>query len=443
MRKHIALLAVIPAMLAVLGCEIPKAIEVRAAPKINISNDNDMTENIKSQLRDALKGKFDKMAFANNTRDENLVVVGQKEVASIEKAALFSAVNDVIKTINVTVNGQSMTIAQALGTFGGEVTPGNVNNILASESVPVVGPYVTAVLSAPVPKQDLPYPTQNADIPIDITNDILANFKVKDSSGELFIADYAAGSQFDQFIGYKLGVNLPPGAALTNGEMKKMPASYVNFAWDNEDAIFQDFEPQNNGYKITNMFVNNNLNVKFSLAMLKDATVRQLLECLKDMDLKAEIIAWVPLKFEPASGDAFFWIPMKDAMGVKDLFFREEKEGGKDEKELLKMEKMSVEVEFKSEKFNEMFERKDVEITNADEEGKGSVFIKEYTLQNKKLEIIFEEKDMEAIYKDPRDDPFFPSIKVIFKPGQELMIPYELVITNILINGNMVVRVDL
>jgi hypothetical protein len=450
MIKHGVWIAFFAASLALTACDlaIPKTLEVRAAPKVPIKNLGKEID-IKGELRDALNGKFKvpgmdsepKMAFANNTADGNMVYVVSAEVINIKKDELFTAINTVIRSIPVTVNGGSTTIGSALSTAGFTtgVNEGNVGTILGSGNDTLVQTTLNAVLNTNVSKQDLPYNIPDVDIPIPIDSmaDILVNFKFTESAGELYIADYAATSKFDEFFGFKFGVNT--AGVLQDGAMFKMYDGYANFEWTDESKSFIDYAPKGHGQTIpTNLFVENNLNAKFDIVMKKDATIRQLLECLRDMKLKAEIIAWIPLKFEARSDGAFFKISIEKAFNEGDLFFREEGDEKQDYE--LEIEYMNVEIVFSIPQFNNMFNGKLVEIGN-DKNPAFPPFKRQ--IKENKLIINFDKETMDTIYDNSLNNPFIPTLKVLFAPGEKLIIPWELVVKDAYIEFGMVGSFDL
>jgi hypothetical protein len=441
MKKMRVLLAVLPALFTVLGCDlIPKAIEVRAAPKVPIKNMGEI--DIKSELWNALYGNVPgSIALAENKDDGNMVLVVKKEIFNINQQKLFEEV------IKLKVGPNNQQLSQLFSGTGVTLSLNDLGSILGSTNA-----VVTGVLNTQINAQELTDAVNNIDkitLPsIDNLDDILNGFAfTDDASGALFLYDInnptanATTSVFD-LLGYQYKIN---SGVFTDGTINKMPDEYNNIVWNDKGKTSEYYKPlQGKGVVIDKLFNNGNLDADFKVSLKSSTTIRDLLGRLNDLDqIKAEIIAWVPLVFEARSNDAYFKISIEKALGEGDLFFRGEGEEGEEKQDFeLEIKYLNVEVAFSIDKFNEMFNGKWVEIGN--NENNNFVPFQRQIKENK-LIISFDKEIMDTIYEDPLNNPFVPTLKVLFKPedAKQLFIPYELKISDAYIEFGVVASFDL
>jgi hypothetical protein len=434
MKRMYVLLALIPAIFVVLGCDLlPKAIEVRAAPKVPVKNMGKEID-IKDELWNALYGKVPgDIALANNKDDGNMVLVVKKEIFTINQLKLFDEV------IKLRIN--NVQLSQMFSGTGVTLSVSNLGNILQNSS-----PLVTSVLNTAVDAQPLNDAVNNIDnvtLPkIDNLKDILNGFGfTDDSSGELFLYDKTKTAQslsvFD-LLAYEYEIN---SAGFKAGTINPMYSEYESFVWNDKTKTFTYHKPQNKGVVIDKLFANDELDADFKVSLKSSTTIRDLLSRLNDLtEIKAEIIAWVPLVFKARSDDAYFKISIEKAFSEGDLFFREKDQEEQDLE--LEIEYMNVEIEFTIPQFNEMFNGKWVEIGN-DNNHDFTPFKRQ--IKENKLIINFDKDTMDTIYGDTLNNPFIPTLKVLFKPTDEkqLFIPYELKINDAYIELGIVMSVDL
>jgi hypothetical protein len=69
-------------------------------------------------------------------------------------------------------------------------------------------------------------------------------------------------------------------------------------------------------------------------------------------------------------------------------------------------------------------------------------FRKPYTLKNNYVEINFDKDDMKQI-NDLVNNPFIPSIKILFNKTDELFIPWELKTASVTLKAEVAIRVEL
>jgi hypothetical protein len=443
MKKTSVLLAIFPAMLAVLGCDlIPRAVEIRVAPEIEVPIKIDLTKEIKKELKGALEGKLQfnnndppKIAFANNTVKGNMVVAARLNVINVTKNNLFNSVNEV--SVPYSSYG-TKKISEWLNQYGGyqPLSAANVQQVLdTSDAV------LREVLNQPVPDMDeLPDAVPKNDpinLPEGSMGDILNGFGFTDaSSGELYIYEDAASQNVFSLLEYKYGVN---SDTLQVGGVNKVPDEYQSFTWNDEAAVFSYYEPQKKGEYVPTLFKNNKVDAKFAVSLKSKTpktTIRELLECLKSAgDIKVEMIAWIPLELKAGDG-ASFNIPVDNFFKEGEDLFKREKD--KDEGLKITVVNMSIELSFSVDAFNKVFTSTEVRITNVNNP---SFTMPKYPIDKDSMLIKFTDADMVEINKEA-NNPFTPSIEVLFKKDALLLIPYELKTAKIKINAKAVARLD-
>jgi hypothetical protein len=432
MKKMYVLLALILVIFAVLGCDLlPKAIEVRAAPKVPIKNMSTDID-IKDELWNSLSGNVPgKIALAENKEKGNMVLVVKKDIFSIDQQKLVEEVS------KLKIGNQS--ISQLFSVAGVTFNLSNLGTILSSSNVAVTG-----VLNQTINAQELENAVntvENVKLPeIDNLEDILNGFAfTDDASGELFLYDKtknAATSSVFDLLKYEYKIN---SGGLKEGTINPMPEDYENFVWDDKTKTFPYPKPQNKGVVIEKLFNDGELDADFKVSLKNNTTIRELLTKLNDLDkINAEIIAFVPLTFKARSDSAFFKISIEKAFPNDDIFLR--KDGDEKQDYEMEIEYMNVEIEFSIPQFNEMFNGKEVEIGN----DKNAAFTSfKRKIEKNKLIINFDKEAMDAVYEFP--PPFVPTLKVLFKPADEkqLFIPYELKINEAYIELGVVASFDL
>lgn len=441
MKKYGVFLAVFPVILALVACEIPKAIEVRAAPDISIDAEVDLSKEIKSKIREAMKEKLDTdfepgIAFARkivSDDEENMVLVARLKVFELNKSGLFDALIGL--TYNSTIG--STTIKQALTAAGQTVLLSNLPNILSSTNS-----VVTTILNQTISKQAFPSGAI-PDIPeveIGSMGDILTGFTFKETPGELYICDESANSIVGNYLEYACSFN---GGEKIQGSFNKTPQDYEDWDWSdtNENEFTYGGPPDSDCVKIPALFKDNKLDAEFTVSLKQNATVRNLLECLNNSNgIKAEIIARIPLVFLAKDDNAYFLFPAEDVLGDKDLFQRPEP--GEDQDFKMELKKMNIQIKFlnKAAVFNKMFKGKKLVIANSknpDGFSRPSAFNTEF------FELDFNEKEMKEINTLPVNNPFVPEMKIYFDPAKNdtLTIPWDLDKANIRLNAKLAVIV--
>jgi predicted small lipoprotein YifL len=430
MKKVFVLLAVFPVLLALSACglAIPKAVEVRTAPDIDIDVEIDLSQTIKDELKSAINSqitvqKVKGIAFAKN-QDENMVLVAYLEVLEVGQQGLFNAING----ISVMFNGSFKTISQILQDSGmeGTVHAGNVESILGNPLLQIA--LNTVIANTP----EISNPDK-MEIYLGSLGEILSDFIFTGSQGELYVFDDARKVDLSTRLDFKYSVN---GGQLQTGVPKRAPSKYAQY-WNRDDLQFPDDAPKDIDVTILGDLFDqqNKLSASFSVSVKSGVTIRQLLECVKDAEIKAEIIAWIPLTFRANTNNAFFKIPIEEMLGEGDDLFRRKK----DQAVNVEVTEMSIELKFTVEAFNRMFNDKRMQVTNT---FNPAGFNKTYDLVRNNFVIEFSPADMMLINNDI-NIPFTPSIKILFGYNQNLNIPYELKTENVKLSAKALVRAEL
>jgi hypothetical protein len=429
MKKVRVLLAFFPALLAFFACDlhIPKKIEVQAAPDISLKMDIDLGQEIKDKLRENLAGRD--VAFAKDygeNDEENMALALRMTVFEMGEQELCDAVNRVSVTVIIGNTTTTNTIANWVDQYTNyqKVTPSNIDEIINSQNSTMQA-VLNVNLNANV---ELPSAIPPINEEIEGMDEIIKDFKLVDNSGELFIYDEKPGSTFSNTLGYKYRVNNE--TMMHDGVMKPIPSRYNTLNWDADEI---DYYPEYEGEDIYPLFVNNAMSAQFSVFLRNNTTVSNLLKCAQGANVKVEIIAWIPLKFEAERNGASFEIPV--GLGSGDLFQRE-----KGKKDGLVVKEMNITILFSKEPFNKTFKNKEMQITNG---APGGSFTSTYTLKNDYVEIKFNKAQMNLINGNPANNPFTPLINIIFQETDELVIPWELKTAQVGFYADLAVVVDL